>query len=203
MSEANRIIDAVRFAHQHPTVVIFVGKTNDTISPDKDSRGDLFFYRELRRAPGESLVGRQHRSFAANLPQGQGYPSLPNRRHGCSARTPPLPVDPPQGDADYKTRWALIKAGFSRAISPGEQRSESRAKRGERGIWQRRYWEHMIRDDRDFEQHADYIHWNPVKHGWVERVRDWPYSSFHQHVRQGIYPTNWSDEPEITIDPGE
>ena len=109
----------------------------------------------------------------------------------------------PQGDADYKTRWALIKAGFSRAISPGEQRSESRAKRGERGIWQRRYWEHMIRDDRDFEQHADYIHWNPVKHGWVERVRDWPYSSFHQHVRQGIYPTNWSDEPEITIDPGE
>ena len=64
----------------------------------------------------------------------------------------------PPGDADYKTRWALIKAGFSRAIPPGERRSVSRVKRGGRGIWQRRYWEHLIRDNLDFEWHVDYIH---------------------------------------------
>jgi putative transposase len=85
----------------------------------------------------------------------------------------------PGGDADYKMRWALIKAGFSRQLPAGERRSESRLKRGERGIWQRRYWEHAIRDDRDFAGHVDYIHWNPIKHGWVERVGDWPHSSFH------------------------
>ncbi len=102
----------------------------------------------------------------------------------------------PSGDADYKTRWALIKAGFSRGIPPGENRSESRIKRGERGIWQRRYWEHLIRDDQDYQRHVDYIHWNPVKHGWVERVKEWPYSSFHRHVKQGILPEDWADAPQ-------
>ena len=109
----------------------------------------------------------------------------------------------PQGDADYKTRWALIKAGFSRAISPGERRSESRVKRGERGIWQRRYWEHLIRDNRDFERHIDYIHWNPVKHLWVDRARDWPYSSFHLYVRRGVYPADWACGTDLAIDGGE
>jgi putative transposase len=80
----------------------------------------------------------------------------------------------PVGEADYKTRWSLIKAGFSRSIPHGERRSDSRVKRGERGIWQRRYWEHLIRDEQDFERHVDYIHWNPVKHAWVQRVQDGP-----------------------------
>ena len=109
----------------------------------------------------------------------------------------------PPGDGDYQTRWALIKAGFSRAIPVGERRSMSRIKRGERGIWQRRYWEHLIRDDQDFERHVDYIHWNPVKHGWVRRVGDWPHSSFHAYVRRGIYPADWACEPSGTIDGGE
>jgi putative transposase len=109
----------------------------------------------------------------------------------------------PPGDADYQTRWALIKAGFSRAIPAGERQSASRIKRGERGIWQRRYWEHLIRDDQDFERHVDYIHWNPVKHGWVRRVGDWPHSSFHAYVRRGIYPADWACEPSGTIDGGE
>ncbi len=65
------------------------------------------------------------------------------------------------------------QGGFSRALPSGERRSASRIKRGERGIWQRRYWEHVIRDEDDFERHVDYIHCNPVKHGWVRRVRDW------------------------------
>ena len=109
----------------------------------------------------------------------------------------------PLGDADYKTRWTLIKAGFSRKILSGERQSTSRIKRGERGIWQRRYWEHLIRDNRDFEQHVDYIHWNPVKHGWVNQVKNWSYSSFHNYVGRGIYSLNWAGVPNITINGGE
>ena len=97
----------------------------------------------------------------------------------------------PPGDANYKTRWALIKAGFSRQLPVEENRSLSRVKRGERGIWQRRYWEHLIRDEQDYRRHVDYIHWNPVKHGAVKQVIDWPYSSFHKHVHQSIYPVDW------------
>lgn len=109
----------------------------------------------------------------------------------------------PPEDADYKTRWALIKAGFSRQLPVGERRSESRIKRGERGIWQRRYWEHLIRDDLDYQRHVDYIHWNPVKHGWVTQVRDWPHSSFHAGVKQGLFPPDWAGEPEDMGDVGE
>ena len=73
----------------------------------------------------------------------------------------------------------------------GERRSPSRAKKGERGIWQRRYWEHTLRDEADFVRHVDYIHYNPVKHGHVTRVRDWPFSSFHRMVRLGVYALDW------------
>jgi putative transposase len=97
----------------------------------------------------------------------------------------------PEGDADFSTRWNLIKGNFSRTVEKGERISQSRAIRGERGIWQRRFWEHLIRDQADFNRHADYIHWNPVKHGWVRRVADWPHSSFHKYVQSGIYPTDW------------
>ena len=109
----------------------------------------------------------------------------------------------PPGDADAGMRWGLIKAGFSRAIAGCEPRSESRIKRRERGIWQRRYWEHLIRNEEDFTRHVDYIHWNPVKHGWVERVRDWPFSSFHRYVHRGIYPEDWASTPAATINAGE
>ena len=110
-----------------------------------------------------------------------------------------LPIE----DANYSMRWNLIKSGFSRLITGSERRSESRIKRGERGIWQRRFWEHMIRDEKDFEHHVDYIHWNPVKHGWVERVRDWPYSSFHTYVQKGVYPADWASKPEKEINVSE
>lgn len=109
----------------------------------------------------------------------------------------------PDGDGDYKTRWALIKARFSRGIVVGEQRSASRIKRGERGIWQRRFWEHLIRDELDYAGHVDYIHRNPVKHGWAKRVGDWPNSTFHAYVRRGLYPTDWACDPEETINGGE
>ena len=100
----------------------------------------------------------------------------------------------PQDDVDFGSRWGLIKAAFSRAIPKTERRSDSRLKRGERGVWQRRYWEHLIRDEEDYARHTDYIHWNPVKHGWAKQVKDWPYSSFHTHVDQGIYPLDWASD---------
>ncbi|MBI3773533.1 MAG: transposase [Gammaproteobacteria bacterium] len=97
----------------------------------------------------------------------------------------------PPDDADYSMRWGLIKASFSRMLASTERRSDSRAKRGERGIWQRRFWEHLIRDEEDLARHIDYIHWNPVKHGHAARVADWPYSSFHRYVQQGKCPIDW------------
>jgi putative transposase len=100
----------------------------------------------------------------------------------------------PEGDVDFSTRWRLIKATFSRGLPPGEKVSASRASRGERGIWQRRYWEHTLRDEGDFERHVDYIHFNPVKHGHVSRVCDWPYSTFDRMVRRGIYPNDWAGD---------
>jgi len=109
----------------------------------------------------------------------------------------------PAGDADYKTRWGLIKANFSRQIPGMEKRSQSRIKRGERGIWQRRFWEHMIRDDMDFQRHVDYIHWNPVKHGWVTQVKQWPHSSFHRYVKKGVLPENWASNINSIITTGE
>jgi putative transposase len=94
----------------------------------------------------------------------------------------------------FVLRWRLIKSMFSRGLPAGERRSASRAQKSERGIWQRRYWEHTLRDEEDFARHADYIHFNPVKHGHVSRVRDWPYSSFHRMVRFGVYPLDWAGD---------
>ena len=101
----------------------------------------------------------------------------------------------PNGDADFATRWRLIKSAFSRGLPRGERISASRAAKDERGIWQRRYWEHTLRDEDDFVRHLDYIHFNPVKHGHAVRVRDWPFSSFHRRVRLGAYPIDWAGVP--------
>ena len=109
----------------------------------------------------------------------------------------------PPGDTGFSMRWNLLKGHFSRAIDKGERISVSRSKRRERGIWQRRFWEHLIRDENDLNKHMDYIHWNPVKHGWVERVADWPHSSFHKFATLGIYTENWGHNNEFDIDAGE
>jgi putative transposase len=109
----------------------------------------------------------------------------------------------PPSDSDFATRWGLIKGYFSRSIDKGEQISASRLKRGERGLWQRRFWEHLIRDENDLSSHVDYIHWNPVKHGWVQRVADWPHSSFHTYVQRGIYAADWGDTTGPNLEAGE
>ena len=98
----------------------------------------------------------------------------------------------PPGDMDFSVRWRKIKARFARGVPRTEWRSSSRAGKGERGIWQRRFWEHAIRDEDDFRRHLDYVHYNPVKHGHLRTVADWPYSSFHRYVALGVYPKDWA-----------
>ena len=97
----------------------------------------------------------------------------------------------PLGDDDFTNRWRLIKQGFSKALPITERRSKVRIARGERGLWQRRFWEHVIRDDRDYANHINYCHINPLKHGYVQRVEDWPYSTYHEYMRRGVYPPGW------------
>ncbi|MFE8070088.1 transposase [Marinobacteraceae bacterium S3BR75-40.1] len=97
----------------------------------------------------------------------------------------------PEGNADYSQRWSLIKAGFSRRMGKGEYIRQSRVAKRERGIWQRRYWEHQIKDENDLARHVDYIHYNPVKHGWVKRPIDWPYSTLHEYVARGMVSVDW------------
>ena len=96
----------------------------------------------------------------------------------------------PPDDANFSTRLSLIKRRFTAGVLQSGL-SVGRHSNGELALWQRRFWEHTIRDDKDFERHADYIHYNPVRHGLVAAVRDWPYSSFHRYVRLGLLPGDW------------
>ena len=105
----------------------------------------------------------------------------------------------PPGDSDFSLRWRLIKSGFSRSLPKTERRSAVREAAGERGIWQRHFWEHLIRDDRDYQCHVDYVHVNPLKHGYVGRVQDWPYSTFHRHVESGLYPVDWCGDLDFEV----
>ena len=100
----------------------------------------------------------------------------------------------PEHDADYSLRWSLIKSAFSRKLAHTESRRSAQKSRGERGIWQRRFWEHVIRDEQDFRNHVDYIHINPVKHGYAERAIEWPYSSIHRFLKQGLCDPAWAAE---------
>lgn len=107
----------------------------------------------------------------------------------------------PRGDCDFPGRWNRIKGRFSRAWldSGGEEsmRPDSYERRRQFAVWQRRFWEHVIRDERDLEAHVDYIHYNPLKHGLVRTAADWPWTSFHRYVRAGHYPSDWGKlEPD-------
>jgi putative transposase len=101
----------------------------------------------------------------------------------------------PEENFDFSMRWSLIKSGFSKRAKTlyhiDEWMNDSKQKHRETTIWQRRFWEHQIRDEDEYQVYMDYIHFNPVKHGLVKRVIDWPYSTFHRYVRLGIYPDNW------------
>jgi putative transposase len=99
----------------------------------------------------------------------------------------------PTNDADFPGRWRRIKGHFSQDLIDAAV-GLNRRPNGDLALWQRRYWEHTIRDENDFTRHADYIHFNPVKHGIVSRVYDWPHSSFHRYVREGLLPDDWAGD---------
>lgn len=90
-----------------------------------------------------------------------------------------------------------IRARFTVQILRGERLSPRRLQKGERGIWQRRFWEHVIRDEGDYERHVDCLHYNPVKHGHVAKVADWPYSSFHRFVERSLYDLDWAADEKV------
>ncbi len=142
-------------------------------------RGNDLLTRRVELLRGAVAAVRTRHPFRIH-----GWVVLPDHLH-CV-------ISLPEGDSDYALRWRLIKGGFSKGIPPGEWRSEARRHRGERGVWQRRYWEHLIRDEADYAAHMDYVHINPVKHGLVAQVSNWPYSTFHRLVRQGLYPADWA-----------
>jgi putative transposase len=139
----------------------------------------------LRRAYRETQVSRSFETEAICI--------LPDHLHAIWSLPP--------GDSDFASRWMRIKAKFSRGLPASAVRSASKVAKREKGIWQRRYWEHTIRDEKDFERHVDYIHYNPVKHGLVSRVTDWPHSSFHRYVEHGILPADWGGDMRDTGGP--
>ena len=154
--------------------------------------GTYFFTVNLLERQGNDLLMRHVAALreAVRLTR-QGHPFvihawvvLPEHLH-CI-------LELPSDDHDFALRWKLIKRRFSESVPNTEYRSEVRRRRRERGIWQRRYWEHVIRDELDYRTHMDYVHYNPVKHGHVTRVRDWPYSTFHRCVKLGMYPIDWA-----------
>ena len=156
--------------------------------------GTYFFTVNLAERHGNRLLVANIEALSAAFRQTRierpfsmpAWVVLPEHLH-CVWRLPP-------GDDDYPTRWRLIKSRFARAIPKGEHRNASRIAKAERGIWHRRYWEHLIRDEGDLHAHIDYIHANPMKHGHVERVRDWPHSSFHGYVAKWMLPSDWAGE---------
>jgi len=154
--------------------------------------GVYFFTVNLAQRNGNTLltenIGALHEAFRCVLKDHpvavEAMVVLPDHLH-CLWRMP-------EGDHAHGMRWPMIKARFSMTVAGGEQRSASRLRKGERGIWQRRYWEHLTRDDGDFARHVDYIHYNPVKHGHAARAADWPYSTFMRWVKRGAYAEDWA-----------
>ncbi|MFC1855988.1 transposase [Thermodesulfobacteriota bacterium] len=108
----------------------------------------------------------------------------------------------PYDDSNFSVRWSLIKEYFTKRCNESikHEQTDSMKKKGLQGVWQKRFWEHTIRDEKDFAAHVDYIHYNPVKHGFSEAPKDWPYSTFHRYVKEGIYDVNWGAYDKVTFD---
>jgi putative transposase len=144
-------------------------------------RGDDLLVREVERLRHAYRLVQQRRPFET-----VAICVLPDHLHVIWS----LPDD----DSDFSSRWNLIKSAFSRGLSAAPSRSARQVGKREKGLWQRRYWEHVIRNETDLQRHIDYIHFNPVKHGLVSRVVDWPHSSFHQNVEREELPTDWGGD---------
>ena len=109
----------------------------------------------------------------------------------------------PEDDHDFSNRIKALKTRFVRRLPSTEHRSATRARKHERGIWQRRFWEHAIRDPDDFSRHMDYVHFNPVKHGYVVETCHWPWSTFHRWAEAGVYAKNWGSAETLDMAAGE
>lgn len=109
----------------------------------------------------------------------------------------------PVGEFDYSARWRAIKTAFAKALPKAEYLSPARFAKGERGIWQRRFWEHTIRDEADYARHLDHVHISPLRHGLVSSARAWPHSSFHRSISRGIYPEDWTGAGDDDFPAGE
>jgi len=139
----------------------------------------------LRQAFGEVMTNHPFKIEAITI--------LPNHLHALWTL--------PAGDANFSTRWRLIKSHFSRHcdLTCQGQISSSRQRKQEKAVWQRRFWEHQIRDEADYIQHVEYIHYNPVKHGLVNAPIDWEYSSFRRYVEAGLYAADWGTSGTIAF----
>ena len=140
-------------------------------------RGSKLLQEEINLLRWAFAKGQRERPWRINA-----IVIMPDHLHGVMTL--------PEGDTDYATRWRILKGRFSRGIPKGP-RSESKHFRAERGIWQRRFWEHHIRNAEDYRHHVEYCWRNPVEHGLVEHVADWPHSSFHRDVRLGRVARDW------------
>jgi putative transposase len=149
-------------------------------------QGGSYFFTVVtyNRAPiltASENLSRLHQSFKHVMNQYsftiEAMVILPDHLH-CIWQLPP-------GDSDFSTRWRLIKRYFS------IMKDKPVTERGEKNIWQRRFWEHFLRDEEDWRRHMDYIHYNPVKHGYVQNPADWPHSSFQKALQEGLYPIGW------------
>jgi len=144
-----------------------------------------FLVREDVRLALRTSIQKVHVRFPFTV---EGWVLLPDHLHCLWT----LPAD----DHDFSKRWSLIKRYTSQQLAgmPGWEPKKSEGNRREAGLWQRRFWEHLIRDEADFRNHMDYMHWNPVKHGLVTNAAAWPYSTFHRLVAQGVYPGLWGGD---------
>lgn len=149
-------------------------------------RRPILTYPQVRQALREGIFQvRQSMPFSI-----EAWVLLPDHLHAIWTL--------PEHDVRYAARWAVIKSCVTKRCKnlsgPGENVSLSRSRRKEGAVWQRRFWDHIIRDELDFHRHLDYLHWNPVKHGYAKTPMDWPYSTIHRFVAQGFYPQNWGGD---------
>ena len=143
-----------------------------------DDRRSSFLVQYIGELRAAFRLARRERPFAIDATV-----VLPDHLHAI--------LTLPPGDADFSGRWRRIKGCFSTALIDAGAQLKRRPS-GELALWQRRFWEHTIRDEGDFVRHVDYIHFNPVRHGLVTKVHDWPHSSFHRYVREGLLPEDWA-----------
>ena len=191
------------FGGEAAVVIFFVARMSEAISGVSCRHGEIPAQSHRRRkillyvdAGGSALNGscRSRRRASRGLSRDPAGAAICDRCHcsltGPPARDPDIAYGRRRLSRPVATHQRTLQYSFARFSGTNLKRHAN----GELALWQRRYWEHTIRDDDDFARHVDYIHYNPVKHRLVRRVRDWPHSSFHLYVRRGVLPEDWAGD---------